>query len=58
MGIWGRKSTLHGSTRPEEDAIDFDVYDVDVYYEVSDEVEVDENDEFSEPVEYFDNQWW
>jgi hypothetical protein len=43
---------------PEEDAIDFDVYDVDVYYEVSDEVEVDENDEFSELIEYLDNQWW
>jgi hypothetical protein len=28
-----------------------------VYYE-DDEVEVDENDEFAELVEYFDNQWW
>ena len=43
---------------PEEDAIDFDVYDVDVYYEVSDEVEVDEDGEFEDFIEYLDNQQW
>jgi hypothetical protein len=56
---WVVRDFLEASSRGRFQVwrLEGDIDAEEVYYE-DDEVEVDENDEFAELVEYFDNQWW